>query len=785
MPLTPRLLPSPSFHFPPAVTVVSMNFPMSWRFIRLSTSLPLMVWGGLLLLPPLAGQQSEAPRAQPVEEEEIFPEEEEEDIPEARPVPETPSPVRPQTPPRAPEIIPEARPVPNTPATPARPATAPTEEPGLPASMRTQADARTLYVSLPPPRGLIVDRHGKPFAQNIIAYYPGITFPEGPPMKPADALAYAKARVAAVEKILGVAWRPKDDAILTHYQNRRWLPYLCETVFRDQPPPAQLQRLPSGVIMHPAYLRVYPESNAACHLIGSVGKTRPMPVTPLDPNDPYYPELTARDGLELAFEEKLKGKPGQLNMLFDAHGNKISEEMTQRPMPGDTLVTTLDLDFQKICEDELRQHTKRGAFVIMDVQTGDILALASWPTFDLNLFVPSMSQAMLNKLVADKNKPLRGRAFMDTYPPASTFKVVTALAGLESGKIKESTTFNCGPSYRIGNRYFRNHSKSSYGSLDMIDAIKYSCNTWFYPMALRIGSQELISMSTRLGFGERTGLPIRGEAPGNIPTDEFMLAHHHRKIAAGDLANMSIGQGAVNATPLQVARAMAAIANGEFVPQSRLISHSQDVNNRITEAFPPVHRNELNLKSAYLASVRKGMSAVVNEGGGTGRSASNRYVSTAGKTGTAQWSGGRNMAWFAGFLPVKDPQYAFAAIYEGDYGEGAISGGRKVAPLVADVFNRVYRLKKERSEPMSGRSARLAKNKKDQKTGAEAGDEEASEEVAARKRPRRAQKTDVAATSGRSGRNAPSASTAASTAPAKPKEGGVKGFFKRLFSKDN
>lgn len=741
---------------------------MTRLFTRWLFPLPLLAGCGLLWCGLLTAQEAGIPAALPVEEEDAILVDEEA-IPEAKLVDET--------------RIPEARLVPDPPR-PARKEAEAKPEPGMQASMRTQADARTLYVSLPAPRGLIVDRLGKPLAQNIVAYYPAITFPEGPAMKPEEALQYAKQRVAAVEKVLGISWKPKGEAVMSHYQNRRWLPYLCETPLREKPAEAVLNRLPSGVIMHPGYLRVYPHGSLACHVIGSVGKTRPMPVTPLDANDPYYPELTARDGLELAFEEKLKGTPGQLNMLFDANGNKIAEELTQRPVPGGTLVTTLDLEFQQICEEELRRHTKRGAFVIMDVQTGDVIALASWPTYDLNLFVPSASEEVFNKLTNDKNKPLRGRAFMDTYPPASTFKIITALAGLESGKIKESTTFNCGPSYLIGNRYFRNHTTRSYGSIDMIDAIKYSCNTWFYPMALRIGAHELISMATRMGFGERTGLPIRGEAAGIVPTDEFMLKHHKRKISAGDLANISIGQGAVAATPLQVARAMAAVANGEYVFQSRLVSHIQDVNNKITEAFPIAPRNELNIKASYLASVRKGMNAVVNEGGGTGRAAANRYVTTAGKTGTAQWSGGRNMAWFAGFLPVKDPQYAFAAIYEGDYGESSISGGRKVAPLVSDVFNRIYKLKKERAEPMSGRSATLAKNKKKAEEDEE-GDE--IEEPVVKRRSRRSTETassgDEGGTSSTASASKPKSRPSSADADSKPKETGVRGFFRRLFSR--
>ena len=436
--------------------------------------------------------------------------------------------------------------------------------------------------------------------------------------------------------------------------------------------------------------------------------------------------MIGRDGLELGFDERLKGKAGQMDMVFNPAGNKLNEEITRHPVPGDTLVTTLDLDFQRICEQILDQDVKRGAFVVIDAQSGDVLALASWPAFDLNLWVPSILKKDYDALNRDKDKPLRGRAFMDVYPPASTFKVITCLAGLESGKLTENTTYDCSSSIRVGNTYMHNWNKHGEGSLDMVDAIKRSCNTWFYRAGMATGSKNLVSMANRFGYGEKTGLPIRGEAAGRMANDEWMIANYGRRILAGDVANMSIGQGAISATPLQVARAMAGIANGEFVPQLRLVIQSQDINNKVVEFFPSSRRNDLNLNPDYIKTVHKGMRAVVSEGDGTGRAAANDYVSTAGKTGTAQWGPDRNMAWFAGFLPAKEPQYAFAAIYEGDVGEDGISGGRKVAPLVADVFNRIYQLKKEREEPMSGKpSTALAKNeKKDEESDGTADNEE-------------------------------------------------------------
>jgi len=712
-----------------------------------------------------AGSQELAPKPAPPAEDEI---------PEGKPVPMDGPSIVPRE-----DAIPEGKPVAERPtgATGDKP-----EEPSLQASMRTQADARTLYVTLPAPRGLIVDRNGQPFAQNILAYYPGIQFPEGQPLKPADALAYAKQRIAIAVKVLGEPWDVKDEDIVKHYEHRRWLPLLNERVLKQEPSADQKNRLLAGTILHPAYLRTYPQGRSACHLLGSVGKVRPMPVGPLDPQDPFYPELVGRDGLEASYDEKLKGRAGQMNMLFDGQGHKISEEITQHPVPGLTLVTTLDLDFQEICEDVLRSNVKRGAFVIMDVESGDVVAMASWPMFDPNSFVPSIRQEEYNALINNKDKPLLGRAFMGVYPPASTFKVVTALAGLDAGEFNENSVFNCSATLKLGKHVLRNAYKGDFGSIGLTHAMKISCNTWFARAGMATGSGNLTSMANRLGFGERTGLPIKGEAAGRVADDDWMMVNYGRKIASGDLANMSIGQGAISASPLQVARGMAAIANGQFTPQARLTSQFQDLENKVVEAFPPAPRNDLNISQRNIKAVHKGMRAVVNDGGGTGRAAACRYVTVAGKTGTAQWGPDRNMAWFAGFLPANNPQYAFAAIYEGDFGESSISGGKKVAPMVATVFNRIYKLKKDRDEPFYKRSADslLAKNGKDGKK--KDGDEDEDDAEADEDGEVGAGTTQTS----KKTRIVPTAAKPASepeTPAAAPAEKGVRGFFKKLFSR--
>jgi penicillin-binding protein 2 len=283
---------------------------------------------------------------------------------------------------------------------------------------------------------------------------------------------------------------------------------------------------------------------------------------------------------------------------------------------------------------------------------------------------------------------LFGRAFQSAYPPASAFKPIVALVALNNGMVTENSTLYCPAAISIGRTVFKNWSKSPEGSIDVKRAIARSCNTWFYQVGIDIGPTSFLSLARRLGFGEKTGLPLVGETPGLVPNDEWMLKNEKRRILDGDTANLSIGQGSLLASPLQVAQAMAGIANGGALPKMRLISQVQDTRGRVVQAPVPERKNSLGLSEKAVQVVHQGMSDVVNSGGGTGRSAGLGYAELCGKTGTAQWgpkSKNQRLAWFAGFMPRANPRYAFAVLYEGRPGEG-VSGGRMAAPMVQKFF---------------------------------------------------------------------------------------------------
>jgi penicillin-binding protein 2 len=264
---------------------------------------------------------------------------------------------------------------------------------------------------------------------------------------------------------------------------------------------------------------------------------------------------------------------------------------------------------------------------------------------------------------------------------------------LDSGKITAKSYFDCDSSYFIDTRYFHNHSKNGEGPMNVVTAIKRSCNTWFYQVGLLTGADPLTNMAARLGFGEKTGLPLKAESAGFLPTNAYMIQRYGHKIVGGDLANMCIGQGKVLATPIQVCQSMAAVADGKNMAQVRLVKQVQDLNDRVVQAFPVQTRKRIDLKDEIRSPVVKGMIAVVHGSSGTGSEAYvNKSIRIAGKTGTAQWKPDKeqNLAWFTGFLPADNPVYAFAVLYEGRPGEN-ISGGKKAAPIVSEVFTKIYR----------------------------------------------------------------------------------------------
>ena len=567
------------------------------------------------------------------------------------------------------------------------------EEETIIPTFETQKLARTYILDVPAPRGQITDRNGVPLAQNRLSYNLAINFPTPLDFSDAQTLSFVREKMDKAGKLTGRTLRMPDEVILRHYRNRGIMPLeiaqnLSESEYRQVK-----DNLPAAMIVRPIYVRVYPNGKIAGQIIGYTGKTGRNPDGIVDNHETLWPETEGREGLEQTFNEMLAGKHGEYKLTFDKDGRKTSEKLITPPEPGYNVVTTLDLHLQELAEKALEAKAKRGAIVIVSPNNGDILALASWPTYDPNLFVPSISAEKFKVLQDDPGIPLLPRAYRSSYPPGSTFKVAVGIAALESAAVSPDDRFDCVPAIQIGNVTFHNWKKGDRGALNFVQALTESCDTWFYQVGIKTGAQPIVDWALKLGFGAKCGIPLRGEAEGRIPNDEYMKATHGRRLLNGDIANLSIGQGDVQVTPLQMAQAMGIVANGGTCYQTRLVQQVQTFDNKITTAYQVRAKRTLNLSSQTLDELRTGMIDVVNGAGGTAHQASLDNVEVAGKTGTAQWgpkNKERTAAWFAGFLPADQPQYAFAALYEGDVGS-KVHGGSTAAPMIADIFKEIYK----------------------------------------------------------------------------------------------
>src|SRR6266516_3692088 len=571
------------------------------------------------------------------------------------------------------------------------PSGSPEEETIVP-TFETQKLARTYILDVPAPRGQITDRNGVPLAQNRLSYNLVITFPTPLDFSDEQALGFTKEKIDAAGRLLGRKLRVSDEAILRHYRNRGIMPLEIAQNLSEAEHEKVKGDLPPGILVRPVYVRIYPNGKVAGQIIGYTGKTGRNPDGIVDNHETLWPETEGREGLEQTFNEMLAGKHGDYKLTFDKDGRKTSEKLVTPPEPGYNVVTTLDLRVQQLAEKALEAKAKRGAIVIVDSNPGGILAMASWPTYNPNSFVPSISAEKFKALQDDPDIPLLPRAFRSAYPPGSTFKVAVGIAALETGAVGAEDRYECLPAIEIGNLTFHNWKKGDRGALNFVQALTESCDTWFYQVGIKTGAEPIIDWALKLGFGVKCGIPLRGEAEGRVPNDEYMKATHSRRLLNGDIANLSIGQGDTQVTPLQMAQAMAIVANGGTFYQARLVQQVQTFDNKIVTAYQVRAKKTLNLSPGTLDELRTGMIDAVNGTGGTGHAASLDNVEVAGKTGTAQWgpkNKERTAAWFGGFLPANQPQYAFAALYEGDVGS-KVHGGSASAPMIAQIFKDVY-----------------------------------------------------------------------------------------------
>ncbi|MBV9499036.1 MAG: penicillin-binding protein 2 [Acidobacteriaceae bacterium] len=448
-----------------------------------------------------------------------------------------------------------------------------------------------------------------------------------------------------------------------------------------------------------AWRRQYPQDGFAAHVIGYVGEISESELDSPQFIDYQQGDVIGKDGLERQYDQTLRGVDGQQRVLVDNFGRERQMEEEQPAVPGKDLRTTLDLDLQAVAE--LSMQDKRGAIVALDPRNGDVLAMVSRPTFDPNKFTGRISRTDWNQIAGDPYKPLMNRAIQAEFAPGSTFKPFTALAGLETGVIDDTTEFHCwGGASFYGHYYACWKKPPGHGNISLHRAIAQSCDAYFYNVANKLGIDRLAQYAEMAGFGHKTGIDLPNERESTMPSTKWKMRMFRQKWYAGEVISVGIGQGAVTASPLQLAAAEGGIAVGGKWVQPHLV-----------KSAPLKVLNTGHVHPENVQLIVSGMYGVVNEGG-TGRFAALPGIKVCGKTGTAQLASnqflkgtakGREMkdnAWFVGYAPEEAPEIVVVALFEG--GEH----GDRASWMVRDVL-KAYFDKKARQQNAAILAARL------------------------------------------------------------------------------
>ncbi|MBF0155764.1 MAG: penicillin-binding protein 2 [Magnetococcales bacterium] len=435
-------------------------------------------------------------------------------------------------------------------------------------------------------------------------------------------------------------------------------------------------------------LRSYPNGTLASHVLGYLGEVSSSDKNAFPTINFRSGDLVGKAGMERQFEPLLRGGEGVREMEVNALGRQVRELNRTDPRPGMDLRLTIDPELQREAEAALGDRV--GAVVAMDPKTGAVLAMASQPSFDPNMFIQGISRKEWNALLTDKRRPLTNKAIQGQYPPGSTFKMVVALAALDDGKLNPSEGIYCNGSLNRQNHRFYCWQHRGHGRMDLKQAISQSCDVYFYKMAERIGIDSIERHAHLLGLGKLTGLGLREEAAGLIPSRAWKRRRFNAGWFPGETLITAIGQGYVLATPLQLANMIATIANGGTLRRPTLVWNDKGGQTEIVE-HGQINRHHLSL-------IREGLEEVVHGARGTGRKARSEFGRVAGKTGTSQVVRGKRAAdgkalnasnplyqdhaLFVAFAPVDDPAIAISVIVE-----NGGHGGSTAAPVAKRVID--------------------------------------------------------------------------------------------------
>ena len=569
---------------------------------------------------------------------------------------------------------------------------------------KTLADENRINMQLlPPPRGRIFDRFGQPLAVNQLNYRLVIVPEQAGDLERSLAGLSVLVTIEAHERerILREAQRKRNFVPITVRENLTW-----EEVSRIE---VNAPDLP-GTMIDVGQTRHYLAGEETAHIIGYVGAVSEQELAG-DPVLALPGFRIGKNGAEKMFETALRGKAGSRQVEVNAYGRIIRELRRDEGQPGDDHILTIYMGLQEYANARISHES--AAAVVVDVHSGEVLALVSSPSFNPNSFTTGISQTEWNALMSNPRFPLTNKAISGQYSPGSTFKMMVALAALDGGIVDPNHEFFCSGYLELGNRRFHCWKRGGHGRMDMNSGLTQSCDVYFYEVAKRVGVDGIGAMARRFGLGERLGIELPSEKKGLVPTRDWKLAVHGVPWQKGETLIIGIGQGFLLTTPLQLAVMTARIANGGIAVQPKLVRETQRVGHRLPdtrEAFP-----SMGLSAVHLAVVQKGMADVANSPRGTAFRAriEEQGMAMAGKTGSVQvkritkaerergvrknedrvWKD-RDHALFVGYAPVDSPRYAVSVVVE--HGGG---GAKTAAPIARDILREVQRRDPARRGP--------------------------------------------------------------------------------------
>jgi penicillin-binding protein 2 len=529
------------------------------------------------------------------------------------------------------------------------------------------------------PRGLIYDRKGRLLVENIPSY--NLMFDRSQATSTDRSLRF-------VSEVLG---RPLPE-LETLMEGYRAVPEFRPVLLAEDLSLSEVARLGVAGLEYPEFevevqhLRLYRQREQIAHVIGYLGEVTEKEVA--GSKGLYEPgDLVGKKGVEQTYDAVLRGEDGERVVVVDSRGELLQEFARKEAVPGRNLNLTLDLELQQEAARWLDGPEKVGAVVAMDPRNGEVLALVSSPGYNPNLFARRLKKDEWKALIEAPHHPLQNRAIQNTYSPGSTFKIVMAVAGMTEGVVDEHTSVFCGGAAVIYGHRFRCWKRGGHGTVDLHRALKHSCDVYFYHLGQKLGIERIARYSRMFGLGSPTGIEIRGEKDGLVPDPAWSLKARKMPWYPGETISVSIGQGPVLMTPLQMASMTAIVANGGWRTVPHLVQGT------------PVKREHIPLDERALKAVREGLWAVVNEPGGTAyHSARVPGAEIAGKTGTVQvigyktWTDTKSLpfkfrdhAWFTSFAPAQEPRIVIAVFAE--HGGG---GSRVAAPIAQALYAKFF-----------------------------------------------------------------------------------------------